>query len=535
MANRFRWPWRRSYEIPVESRPAENEDWNFEATRKQTESSTSIYENTAFTIKGEPAGYNFAAIMREPQKFINELYLLANYYKETDPYVGAAINNVYTPFSVAKGFKLTGASEKTKARYLEHYETIGFEEKMRSIFDQYYTFQNVFIYLMPDGNIVTLTPTRCRISEIFMNGEPVVEYDTQNILQGNRSDTGAREDYINDLAARVNGLPPEIKANFVNPDGSAVRESKRWVQLDPENTFVMQFPKPDWVRYSVPTIGKCLFALGRKQTISDYDNAQMQFGIKGFLQVKVGDKDPAGGMNKPDSRNITAVHASYEAALQGGKLVTVPWYVDSEFITVDTSTLFDHDKYRGVNQEILSAFGISGVVSLGQQEAGSYGQAKLSLDTAALRIEQGQRAFVSMMKKINAKLAMRLPRISAKNIPVFEFEPIDLTNDNKFAGEVYKLWMQGLTSTQTLLEAHKLDIVQERERRLDERSKGIDKVFTPRQNAYTSNTTTNGDDGDENKGGRPVLDESERASDPEKSETGRQPKPSRPEGSEASA
>jgi len=239
-------------------------------------------------------------------------------------------------------------------------------------------------------------------------------------------------------------------------------------------------------------------------------------------------------MNKPDSRNISAVHASYEAALQGGKLVTVPWYVDSEFITVDTSTLFDHDKYSGVNQEILSAFGISGVVSLGQQEAGSYGQAKLSLDTAALRIEQGQRAFAAMMKKINSRLAMRLPRISAKNIPVFEFEPIDLTNDNRFADEVYKLWMQGLTSTQTLLEAHKLDIVQERERRISEKNEGIDNVFIPRQNAYTSNTTGNGG-GDEDKGGRPTLDDSERTSDPDKSETGRQPKPSRPEGSEASA
>ena len=534
MASRFRWPWRRT-EAPVQTQPVTDDNASaLEAARNKSESSVSIYENTSFTMRGEPTGYDFASIMREPQKCINDLYLLANYYKETDPYVGAAINNVYTPFSVAKGFKLTGASEKTKQRYLEHYENIGFEEKMRSIFDQYYTFQNVFIYLMPDGNIITLTPTRCRISEVYMNGEPVIEYDTQHILQGNRSDTGAKEEYLDDLAARLNGLPPEIRANFVNPDGTAAKETKRWVQLNPDNTFVMQFPKPDWARYAVPTIGKCLFALGRKQTITDYDNAQMRFGIKGFLQVKVGDKDPVAGMNKPDSRNISAVHASYEAALQGGKLVTVPWYVDSEFITVDTSTLFDHDKYSGVNQEILSAFGISGVVSLGQQEAGSYGQAKLSLDTAALRIEQGQRAFAAMMKKINSRLAMRLPRISAKNIPVFEFEPIDLTNNNRFADEVYKLWMQGLTSTQTLLEAHKLDIVQERERRISEKNEGIDNVFIPRQNAYTSNTTGNGGGG-EDKGGRPTLDDSERTSDPDKSETGRQPKPSRPEGSEASA
>ena len=113
MASRFRWSWRRT-ETPAQTQPVTDESISaLEAARSKSESSVSIYENTSFTMRGEPTGYDFASIMREPQKYINDLYLLANYYKETDPYVGAAINNVYTPFSVAKGFKLTGASEKT--------------------------------------------------------------------------------------------------------------------------------------------------------------------------------------------------------------------------------------------------------------------------------------------------------------------------------------------------------------------------------------------------------------------------------------
>ena len=303
---------------------------------------------------------------------------------------------------------------------------------------------------------------------------------------------------------------------------------QRWVQLDPQNTHVLQAPKPDWVRYSIPPITKCLFALGRKALIADYERAQLNYGIKGFLEVQVGDKEN----NKTDARHLSRIYQMYNAALTGGRAIVVPYYVKSQFVTVDTDTLFDKDKYAGVNQEILSAFGISGVISMGQQEAGSYGQARLSLDTAALRIEQAQNNFAEMMRSINKKLSERIPKISARNIPIFEFCQVDLTNDGKFAEAVYKLWMQGVASTETLLESYKLDLTQEKERRTREKANALEELFAPRKNAYTSNTT---DAGNDDAGGRPKKDDNNRISDPEKTETGRQPKPSRPEGSEAKA
>lgn len=530
MANRFSFPWKKDKPVETNNPPvkvdAQWTDEHFSAALEASSISTGIYENRNISVLGEPTGYDFSSILLQPQKNINMIYGLASYYKDSDPFVGAAIDNVYVPFSVSKGYRLVGASEATKKKYREHYERIGFNRFARSVFDQYYTFHNVFIYMMPDGALVSLMPTKCRVSEIFINGQPVVEYDTQDILRGNTGETGAREDFIDDLKARVKGLPPEIQKNLLS------KNPQRWVQLDPENTYVLQAPKPDWVRYAIPPITKCLFALGRKALIAEYEKAQLNYGIKGFLQVQVGDKDSATGMSKPDIRHIAQVSQMYNQALTGGQMVVVPYYVDGKFITVDTDTLFDKDKYSGVNQEILSAFGISGVISMGQQEAGSYGQAKLSLDTAALRIEQAQDNFADMMESINRKLAERIPRISTKNIPKFEFMPVDLTNDGKFADAVYKLWMQGMVSDETLLESYRMDIAQEKERRTQEKNSGLDEIFTPRQNAYTSNTTNAGDN---NAGGRPKLDDKDRTSDPEKTETGRQPKPSRPEGSEATA
>ncbi len=365
--------------------------------------SFSIYENNNITIRGEPSGYDFAAILRDPQNNDNmhRLYELAEYYKESDPYVGASIQNVYVPFTVAEGFRLTGVDEAVKKKYLDHYDRTGFGKRMVSIFDQYYTFGNVFISLMPDGSMYTLPPSRCRIAEVCLNGEPVVEFDTLNILSQDYSAAQcATEEFLDDLKARLKGLPPEVVKALTDPNC----QNNRWVQLDPENAFVLQMPKPDWQRYAVPTIAKCLYALGRKARINDYEYAQLLYGIKGFLMVQVGDKDKDSGMNKPDQRHIDNAAAAFDNALKGGRRVVVPWYCDAKFITVDTKTLFDKDKYAGVNQEIMSAFGISGVISLGQQESGSYGQAKLSLDTAALRIEWAQRNFETMMNKINYQL-----------------------------------------------------------------------------------------------------------------------------------
>ena len=503
-------------------------EWSYAAAQKAAEGSVGVYENKSITTRGEPTGYDFASILLNPQKNIYDLYALSNYYKDADPYVGASITNVYVPFSIARGWKLTGAAKETKKKFTDHYDKIGFEGKLGSIFDQYFTFGNVFIYLMPDGSISTLIPSRCRVSEVFMDGEPIVEYDTQDILKGVQGELAAREDFLDDLKARTKGLPKEIVDNLILANGTPNPARKQWVQLNPYNTFVLQSPKPDWARYSVPVVARCLTALSRKALISDYEKAQLRYGIKGFLHVKVGDKDSTSGMTTPNSEHIAQIYSSFDQGLRGGKQVVTPWYVDAKFITVDTKSLFDNDKYSGVNQEILSAFGISGVISLGQQEAGSYGQAKLSLETAALRIEQAQKNFAAMMQKINIRLAERIPRIASKNIPKFEFNAVDLANDGKFAEAVYKLWQQGVTSNQTLLESYHLDIAQEEERRKEEKKNGMDQLFLPRQTSYTMSAPSDANE----TGGRPEMDDGDRSSDPEKSETGKQPKPSNPDGSD---
>jgi hypothetical protein len=124
---------------------------------------------------------------------------------------------------------------------------------------------------------------------------------------------------------------------------------------------------------------------------------------------------------------------------------------------------------------------------------------------------------------------MYLPHSADSNVPRFTFPPVDLTGSKAFQDACMKLWEKGMLSNETLLQTYGYDMGQEVERRKAEEAKGVTETLTPPLEKTTTTTTT----GDDPSRGRPTMDDSERHSDPAKSVTGRQPKGSNPEGSEA--
>lgn len=68
----------------------------------------------------------------------------------------------------------------------------------------------------------------------------------------------ARKDFLDDedLEVRLEGFPPEV--------AEALNAGADWVQMNPENTFVMQSLKEDWMRYAIPIVATCLAAFRRK-------------------------------------------------------------------------------------------------------------------------------------------------------------------------------------------------------------------------------------------------------------------------------
>ncbi len=477
------------------------------------------------TFKGCLAGYDYRAILRNKQRHILQLYELSDYYCDADPVFRGIIKEVYTPFSIADGFKLVGANERIKKRYLDYYEHIGFRKFMEDVFLEFYKYANVVVYIMPNDRLIVLPIHLCRIGNVSIEGEPIVEFNCRSVRDDLIRRTGQTfKQWIEDedLDIRLSGYPPEVAAAIKT-------EWREWVQLNPANTFVLQDVKEGWMRYAVPMVAACLKAFEKKERISNYEDSLIDLAARSFVHVKYGDDKQE---VLPDVGALNQVSKLFKSAMTGTALAVTNNWCTAEVIQPKTDDIFEYDKYKGVNNDILSAGGISGIIVSGHAEDGStFASAQVSMQTAAMRIKQAKDSFCEMMDKVNRRINMRIgntmPHTAKEQIPRFTFPPTDLTGSKAFQDTCFKLWQEGVLSHETLMQSYGLDMKQELERKQREEMVGIHKVLAPSDKDNCQEKTN------EAAKGRPTMDVTERHSDPANSQTGRQPKPSNPEGSEA--
>lgn len=492
------------------------------------------FNDRNITFTGDLATFDYDAILRDKQRNIYQLFQLSDYFVDADPIYRGIIKEVYAPFCMADKYRLVGANEKVKAKYLDYYERIHLEDFMRSVFYQYWKYGNVYIYLKDDGTLETLPVHLVRISNVMVNGEPVIEFNCQSILTDFQRQAGSIErNYIEDqeLDIRLKGFPREVS--------EGAKKGVQWVQLNPANTFVLQDVKEDWIRYAVPMVAACLKAFAKKALISNWENALLNLGARSFVHATYGDPN-----NKvlPTLDALEAVQNIMRQAMTGSALAVTNNWCKATVIQPKTDDVFEYDKYKAVNADILSAGGISGVIVSGRSEDGStFASAQVSMQTAAIRIKQAKDNFCEMMDKINARLNgsnVYLPHSADVNVPRFTFPPVDLTGNKAFLDACLRLWEKGMLSNETLLQTYGYDMKQEVERRKNEDAQNVPDTLTPPKTTYTDTSSSNNNNNDGGNAievetrGRPTLDDSERNSDPAKSITGRQPKGSNPEGSE---
>ena len=489
---------------------------------------TGLFADRSITYNGSLQNLNIDTILRQKQDHINDLYQLADYYVDAEELVGSAVKKIYIPFTLSDGWTLTGGNDKTRAKYYDWFERIHFEDKLESWFYQYYLFANVYFSLMEDSDIVTLPPHLCRISNVLVNGNPLVEYNARSVKQDfKKQGQKALKKFIDDeeLDVRIAGLPKEV--------AEALKTNKEWVQLDPKTTFVLQAYKPEWSRYAMPMIVQCLKPLAKKEIISAFENQLLQLASAGFLHITVG--APPDGNVVVDNNILSGVQAlAKRAATAGGGILTTNDLVQAKFIQVDVDHMWDKSKYEDVNNEILGALGISSSVTSGNDASISFGSSQVSARLVSLRISAARKAFCEFMNRIIRAVngsPYGLPRTTSDKLPVFEMPVCDLTKVAAFQEQCMKLWESGNISRKTMLKAHGVDIDMEYELKKQEQEDGYDEVFLkPGTNAPSEDNNS----GDE-KGpvGRPKLDDSERNSPEDNAATGAQPKPTNPEGSES--
>lgn len=427
---------------------------------------------------------------------------------------------------------LNGANEKTNRIYEAWYKKIRLREVLDSIAYEYWKYQNVFVYVK-DGVPITLPVDKCRIGNTSFNGDPVVDYDCSSTLnEWRQKGYTVKENWIkdNNLEVYFEGYPKEVQ--------EAMNKGDQFVQLNPKYAKVLQGPKESWQRYSIPMVAAWLPALAKKELIGAWENAVLNLGIHSFVHVRYGD-EKKGQDILPDKNQLSAIQRIISMAMRGFPLAVTNQLAKSEVVQPDMQDLFQFDKYRDVNNDLLSAGGVSGILVSGVSEDGStFASAQVSMQTAAARIESARDEICELMNKINVCIQEELAKSHAYNVskvPVFNFMPLDMTGRKALREDCEKLWTNGLVSTRTYLVEQGYNLDKEKAMREEERSNGTDAVMVPRNaNAVGGNSgnvsndpAVQTDDGR----GRPELTDEERTSDPDAAERGKMPKPSNPDGS----
>jgi len=478
------------------------------------------FTNSNITFSGELAGYDYDRILRDKQTNIVSLYQLSDYYTDKDPIVKGIVHHVFVPFSTCSDWILIGKNEKTVKLFEDQYKRMRLKEKLNGIMLEYWKYFNVVCYLL-NGQLITLPIHKCRIGNMTLNGQPLVELDCQSIQTEWRAKGYAiKENWIKDnsLEQYFKGYPDEVTA--------ALNDGAQYAQLNPENTFVLQGNKESWQRYSIPFIASCLEPLAKKELISNYEKATLNLATRGFVHVKYG--DPTKGQDMlPDANQLKQVANIFRSGMSNFPLVVTNHLAEAKFVQASIDDLFQWDKYRNVNNDILSAGGVSGVIVSGISEDGStFASAQVSMQTAEARINDARYKFCELMNRINERLTEIIPgTYNLKEIPEFRFKPLDMSGQKALRDACKELWQNGVVSTKSLLDVYGYSLDKEVEQRKTEQEEA-DEVLINRQSAGNTSGDTN-----ENKGGRPEMDESERKSDPDAAERGKRPKPSNPEGS----
>ena len=474
------------------------------------------YTNSNITFSGNLTGFDYSAILRDKQSNIVRLYQLADYYTDADPIVKGIVHHVFVPFTTCSDWVLSGKNRKTIKLYEEQYKRMRLKEKIYGMALEYWKYSNVVAYLL-NGQLITLPIHKCVIGNVALNGMPLVDFDCQSILMEWRSKNYTiQEGWIkeNNLEAYFEGFPEEVK--------DALDKGKQYAQLNPANTFVLQGNKESWHRYAIPFIASCLEPLAKKELISTYEKATLNLAIRGFVHARYG--DPTKGQDMlPDANQLAQISRIFKAGMSNFPLVVTNHLANADFIQADTDDLFQWDKYRDVNNDILAAGGVSGIVVTGVSQDGStFASAQTSMQTAEARINTARDKFCELMNRLNERLTEVIPgTYNLKEIPEFKFAPLDMSGKKALREACKELWSQGVVSTKTMMDVYGYSIDKEVEQRKEEQ-KEADKVLAPRDQINTEES-----DG----AGRPELEDDQRTSDPDSAARAKQPKPSNPDGS----
>lgn len=353
-------------------------------------------------------------------------------------------------------------------------------------------------YLRHDGDtkyVVDYYPLGvCRISEYDRNGEPLIEFDIQELRS--RLQKIYKKNKKN-KPIYFSNMDEEVKANYPSEVYEAFIAKEKFAKLDPRYTGVIRINNLNRP-YGVSPILRALNDLSMIDTFSNTDRINSKAKGKKIIHQKLRKEVMGENFNKAGLEEMAYAHDNLMMAWQQPTvLVTTPPTVESILYVEPKVEMTSKDTQNIYRSRALSTLGVSFLMDSGSQ----------SVSTASISVTQLMRTINTISEQLEDVLKKWYKQVLIDNGYPVEYCPDTKVIDSEELENSLKLEMATFlystlnASYETSYAMIGLSAKDEAEKRRIENESGYDEIFIPHSTAYTKS----GNDG--NTGGRPPSDD----------------------------
>lgn len=336
----------------------------------------------------------------------------------------------------------------------------------------------------------------CIITDTLYNGEPIVWMDMNELrkrLQKTYKKTKKKKPlmFANMEEEVKNSYPKEVYEAFVAKEDYAI--------LDPKYTGVIRVNNLNR-KYGVSPITRAYKDLAMLDTFADTDRVNSKAKGKKIIHQKMRKETMGQDYNKDFFPEMAYAHQNFMSAWsQPTVVVTSPPTIEDIKYVEPSVEMTSKDTYNIYRSKALTTLGIQFLMDSGSQ----------SVSTASISVTQLMRTINSITEQLEDIYKKWYRQIAIDNGYPTEYTPdVEVIDSEQLEFEMKKTLSEFCYNTlgasrETAFEMVGIDINDEVQKRLSEKEKKYDEIFTPYSTAYTKSGDSN------NEGGHPADSKNE--------------------------
>ena len=418
--------------------------------------------------------------------------------------VECVTSNINTKTKISYDNEITGRNKTKQLQQVKDFisafnKTINTKRLIRTSIPTTFVEGNYICYLRHEDNKykVDYYPLGvCEISDYDVNGDPVVLFNIKELrsrLQKVYKKTKKNK------ALFFKNMEDEVKANYPKEVYDAFVAKEEYAKLDVRYSGVIRINNLNR-KYGLTPIFRAFKDILMLDTFDNSDRVNSKAKAKKIIHQKLRKEVMGTELNKKGFEDMSYAHENLMSAWkQPTVVVTTPPTVESITYVEPKIELTDINTVNNYRSRDLAALGIGFLMDSGSQ---SVSTADISVTQLLRTINMISEQLEDILQKWYRQILIDngLPVEYCPTIQVIDSEALDFDMRKDLASTLYTRFNGSMSTSHELL---RIDVNDEKEKRLKENNENYEEIFKCRQTAYTSSgrgeiTETN------NKGGRPA-------------------------------